>query len=180
MLRWIISRDRFLPIDRYLFGASTDFIISELNYLSMEDICRLDTAVTNTAAQAIWLNILRASNHRTIDNHEHSHESFRWVIERGTSPEYLIASGRGVKSVNVSILQDLDMPSLRNVWFCYSSIADEEILLIADGCPNLSKKISLVDCCGITDVSVKELVSYCYQLTFISNDGCYSITDGAI
>ena len=81
----------------------------------MENICRLDTAVTNTAAQAIWLNILRASNHRTIDNHEHSHESFRWVIERGTSPEYLIASGRGVKSVNVSILQDLDMPSLRNV-----------------------------------------------------------------
>ena len=43
-----------------LFNASIDSMISILNYLSMENICRVDAAVKNTTADR-W-HLLKASN----------------------------------------------------------------------------------------------------------------------
>ena len=55
----------------------------------MTNICRLDTAVTNTASCIIWLSVLRGTNHRTINCRKHSHGSIRWLAEWGISLEYL-------------------------------------------------------------------------------------------
>ena len=109
------SDEVILPSHCLLFRASTDSMISILSYLSMANICRLDTAVTNRAIRVIWLSVLRGSSHRTINNHKHSHESIRWLVERDISPEYLETSEREsiAKRINGGSLLGLDVSSLQ-------------------------------------------------------------------
>ena len=111
------SDEVILPSHCLLFRASTDSIISILSYLSMVNICRLDNAVTNRAIRVIWLSVLRSSNHRTINNHTHSHESIRWLVERGISPEYLETSERELiaNRINGVSLLGLDVSSLQKM-----------------------------------------------------------------
>ena len=142
MIRFMICSDEsesdktVIPSSCLLFIATTDSMISILSYLSMGNICRLDTAVTNTPLRVIWLSILRGKNHRTIDNHPHNHESIRWFVERGIRPEYL-KTGHDTWRINVGTLLGMDMSILRNIDYYCSSILDEDILSIAHGCPNL-------------------------------------------
>ena len=135
-----------------LFRTSYDSIISILSYLSMGNLCRLDIAVTNTASRVIWLGILRGKNHCTINYHKHNHESIRWLIARGISPERLEANdniGTACK-INGRTLLGLDISSLRNISLCNSKIVDEEVSLVAHGCPKLTE-ISLLNCHDITE-----------------------------
>ena len=53
------SDEVILPSHCLLFRASTDSMISILSYLSVVNICRLDTAVTNRAIRVIWLSVLQ-------------------------------------------------------------------------------------------------------------------------
>ena len=97
-----------------LFRASTDSMISILNYLSLANICRLDTTVTNRVIRVIWLSVLRGTNHHSINNHKHSHESIRLLVEREISPEYLETSDRRCVAckVNGGSLLSLDISFL--------------------------------------------------------------------
>ena len=184
MLHLAIGSDRsqsdvvILPSSCHLFRASADSIISILSYLSMENICRLDTAVTNTAARAIWLSILRDTSHRAIRTHKHSHESIRWLVERSIRPEYLETSDKKCfgDRVNGMTLLGLDTSSLRNIRLCYSRIQDKDILSLAHGCSNLTE-IGLFDCCNITDESMISLARCCRQLISVDVEKCSNITD---
>ena len=129
-----------------LFKAGDDSVIPILSYLSIVNICRLDTALTNAAARVNWLRILRRKNHRTINNHKHSNRSIIWLVERGISPEYLEIDG----TINISNRMNgvaflgLNISSLRSVTFCQCKNDDEDMLPIAHGCPNL-REIRLYD-----------------------------------
>ena len=161
-----------------LFRASADLMASILSYLSMANICRFDTAVTNRVTRVIWLSLLRGTNHHSINNHKHSHESIRWLVERGISPEYLETSDRRcvARSINRDTILGLDMSSLRTLSVYQCQIRDEDILSIAHGCPNLTG-IILGFCCDLTDVSILALARCCVQLTFIDAVGSSSMVD---
>ena len=172
------SDEATLATSCLLFRATNDSIMSILSYLSMANICSLDIAVTNSILRVIWLSILRGTSHRTISNHKHSHESIRWLVERGISPEYLQMSEDGsiANKIDGGTLLGLDISSLRNISLCRCDIGDEDILSIAHGCPNLTE-IRLLDCCDITDASMIALGRYCRQLIFIDIGGCTNISD---
>ena len=72
-----------------LFKASNDCLISILSYLSMENVCQLDIAVTNTAARVSWLSSLQMTNHLMINEYTHSNGSIRWLVGRGVKLESL-------------------------------------------------------------------------------------------
>ena len=157
------SDEALLPSCCLFFTASTDSMVSILSYLTMVNMCRLDIAATNTASRIMWLSVLRGMNHRAIDNHKHSHESIRWFVERGINPQYLEISdsmlersdsvGSIASRINGSTFLGLNMSLLRNISLCRSKIGDEEVLLLAHGCPNLIE-IGLDSCCDITDASM--------------------------
>ena len=173
-----LSDEAISPSHCLLFRASYDSIISILSYLSMGKLCRLDIAVTNTALRVIWLGILRGKNHCTINYHKHNHESIRWLIARGISPERLEASYDTdiTGKINGRTLLDLDISSLRNISLWNSKIGDEEVSLVAHGCPKLTE-ISLLNCHDITDASMIALARCYRQLIFIDIGGCCNITD---
>ena len=170
MLSFVNGRDESWSDETILpyclqFRSSNDSIISILTYLSMANICWLDTAVTNTASRIIWLSVLRGMNHRTINNHKHSHGSIRWLAERVISPEHSETSETVIiaNKINGSTLLGLDISSLRSIIFSHCKIGDEEVFLIAHGCPNLTE-ITLTACCGITDASMRPLGRCCRRL----------------
>ena len=181
MIRFMICSDEsesdktVIPSSCLLFIATTDSMISILSYLSMANICRLDTAVTNTPLRVIWLSILRGKNHRTIDKHYHNNKSIRWFVERGIRPEYLKTSKVDWR-INGGALLGMDMSILRYIDSYNSAILDEDILSIAHGCPNLAE-IRLHYCLNITDASMVALGRRCRQLIFIDVEECRQITD---
>ena len=184
MLRLMTASDQsqadnaILPSYCLLFKTTTDSITSILSYMSMVNICRLDTAVTNTASRAIWLSILRGTSHHSINNHKHSHGSIRWLVERDISPEYLETNGKECIAckINGDALLGLDVSSLRIVSLCQCNIRDKDVLRIAGGCPSLTD-IRLGNCHDITDASMIALARCCRQLIFIDIGGCSNITD---
>ena len=132
-------------------------MLSILIYLDIgvESVCHVDVAVTNTAERVIWLTILSANYFVMFSEHEHCEESIRWLVKRGIRLESLKVRYRAgeTERINVSTILDLDISSLRYINLKGTSIEDEGVLLIADGCPELAE-ISLSGCGRVTDASI--------------------------
>ena len=181
MLRFMTASDQLqsyedlFPAYCLLFRASTDSIMSILSYLSMTNICRLDAVVTNTSSRIIWLSVSRGTNHRTINNHKHSHGSKRWLVEWGISPEYLETNDTRLipEEKDRGTLLGLDISSPRNISLRRYKIGDEVVLSIAHGSPNL-EEIKLTACYDITDACMIAL-GKCCQLIFIDIERCNNI-----
>ena len=163
-----------------LFGASNDCLSLILSYLSIESICCIDIAVTNTAARLIWLNSLHVNNYPAIDEYEHCHESIRWLVKRDISPRRLNRRGSGGVRIYGRILVGLSISSLRHIDFCDCYIEEDDILFLVYGCPHLTD-ICLNGCSGVTDQSVISLGRYCPQLVSIDIGGSHDkITDDGL
>ena len=151
-----------------LFGANDDWMISFLSYLSIQSICRLDVAVSDTTSRVTWLGILCMVNHYTIDEYSHSNQSIRWLVRRGMRLIKLTVRGGGGYGDKVygSTLLGLNVSSLRYISLSHCDIGDNEVLLIAHGCPHLVE-ISLSKCQEVTDKCMIELVECCHELISI-------------
>ena len=118
---------------------------------------------------------LRGTNHRTINNHKHSHGSKRWLVEWGISPEYLETNDTRLipEEKDRGTLLGLDISSPRNISLRRYKIGDEVVLSIAHGSPNL-EEIKLTACYDITDACMIAL-GKCCQLIFIDIERCNNI-----
>ena len=143
-------------------------MLSIISYLDIESVCHVDVAVTNTTERVIWLTILSANYFVIFSEHEHCEESIRWLVKRGIRLESLKVRYRAGETeiINVSTILDLDISSLRYINLKGTSIGDEGVLLIADGCPELAE-ISLSGCRRVTDASIIALGKSCHQLISI-------------
>ena len=143
-----------------LFKSSNDCIQSILGYLSIESICQLDVAVTNTAARVVWMSSLQLSSNLIISDCEHNEASIRWLATRGIRLESLeISDGQWFMSeLNGSALLGLNVSLLRDVSFRKCNIGDEEVTSLAHSCPYLSE-ICLYDCEDRKSVVRKECSS---------------------
>ena len=161
-----------------LFRTSNDLMTSILSYLGIGSICHIDIAVTNTRERTIWLAILSAHYLATLSEYEHCKESVRWLVKRGIRLEILKIKDKGLEidRIDGSTLLGLNMSSLRYVSFDGCSVRDEEVLLMANGCPQLAE-ICLSDCDGVTDASLISLGRCCNQLISIDVGRCKIITD---
>ena len=123
------------------------------------------------------MSVLRGTNHHSINNHNHSHESIRLLVEREISPEYLETSDRRCVAyrVNGSSLLGLDISFLRNLSLCQCQIGDENVFSMVHGSSILTE-IRLLDCCGITDASMIALGRYYRQLISIDVGRCDNIS----
>ena len=162
-----------------LFGANDDWMTSLLTYLSIEDICQLDVAVSDTTSRVTWLGILCMTNHYTIDEYSHSNQSIRWLVKREMRLKKLTVRGGdyGGEIVYGETLLGLNLSSLQYVSFYDCRIGENEVLLIAHGCPHLVE-IRLSGCDAVTDESMIELVEYCHELISIEVEDCVDIGSG--
>ena len=169
-----------LPIsDRsFLFKTSNDLMTLVLSYLDVQSICHIDIAVSNAAERHIWWTSLSVNHHVTFSKHEHCKESIRWLVKRDIRLERLKTKDMKWESdrINWSTLLGLNMSSLQYINVQRCSIGDEEVLLIAHGCPHLSE-IDIFDCKNITDVGISYLAASCSEMSRINLDNCSLITD---
>ena len=157
----------------HLFRASNDCLISILSYLGMKDVCRLDIAVTNSAARIIWMSSLQVTNQRTMNECTHNSGSIRWLVTRGVRLESLkVKDGRWFTlRMKCSALLGLDLSLLRDVSFRNCNIGDEEVIALAQECPHLSE-ICLHSCKNITDIGVSAIADNCPLLNSIDLSKC--------
>ena len=136
----------------FLFRMSNDLMTSVLSYLDIKSICHIDIAVSKAAERDVWLTGLSLNYLVTSSEHKHCKESIRWLAKRGIRLESLKIKDIKFETnrIDGSALLGLKMSSLKciNVQGC--SIGDEEVLLMANGCPHLVK-ICLSGCDGITN-----------------------------
>ena len=136
-----------------------DTIISKINfYATVFDLFSL--IVVNDDLSANYFDM--------FSEHEHCEESIRWLVKRGIRLKSLKVRYREEETerVNVSTILDLDISSLRYINLKGTSIGDEGVLLIADGCPELAE-ISLSCCYKLKDASIIALGKSCHQLISI-------------
>ena len=123
----------------FLFRTSNDLMTLVLSYLDIESICHIDIAVSNAAERNIWWTSLSVNCHATFSEYEHCEESIRWLVKRDIRLRSLRTKDMKWETDRIegSTLLGLNMSSLRciNVHGC--RIGDEEVSLIAHGCPHL-------------------------------------------
>ena len=162
----------------FLFRTSNDSMTLVLSYLDVQSICHIDIAVSNAAERHIWWTSLSLNHLPTFSEHEHCKESIRWLVKRDIRLERLKTKDMKWESdrINWSTLLGLNMSSLQYINVQRCSIGDEEVLLIAHGCPHLSE-IDIFDCKNITDVGISYLAASCSEMSNINLDNCSLITD---
>ena len=163
----------------FLFRGSNDLMTSVLSYLDIESICHIDTAVSNAAERPVWFTMLSVSKLAVFNEYEHCKESIRWLAKRDIILERLKTKRKRwpkMDSIDCSTLLGLNISSLRHINLHYSSIGDEEVFIIANGCPHLAE-ICLYGCHGITDASLMVLGMNCRHLISIDIVQCKNITD---
>ena len=162
----------------FLFRMSNDLMRSVRSYLDIKSICQIDIAVSNAAERDVWLTGLSLNYLVTFSEHKHCKESIRWLAKRGIRLESLKIKDIKFETnrIDGSALFGLKMSSLKciNVQGC--SIGDEEVLLMANGCPHLVE-ICLSGCDGITNASLITLGVNCRHLISIDIGRCKNITD---
>ena len=142
---------------------------SVLSYLDIESICHIDMAVSNAAERPVWLKVLSVSKLAVFNEYEHCKESVRWLAKRDIILEKLKTKEKRwqkMSSIDCSTLLGLNISSLQHINLHDSGIGDEEVFIIANGCPHLVE-ICLTGCDGITDASLIVLGMNCRHLISI-------------
>ena len=107
--------------------------------LDIESICHIDIAVSNATERHIWWTSLSVNDHTIFSEYEHCEESIRWLVKRDIRLRSLRTKDMKLETdrINGSTLLGLNMSSLRCINVQGSRIGDEEVSLIAHGCPHL-------------------------------------------
>lgn len=159
-------------------NESFDEILSLFSeYLSIEDISRLDVAICNKVRRQEFLTLIRSE--RFVINGEKQQKvgyiswlSFRSIQIRQLNCDRTISEHELMKIANCSkFLQKIKL-SNRN-------ITDRSIIKIAESCPNL-RILNLARCDRVTNRSVIKIAENCPDLKELNLSGCYSISDTSI
>ena len=151
-----------------------------LNYLPIRSICRLDTAITNSADRIVWLSILRVSHVDAIDkmihrgNKKGCNKLIRWLVSKDISLESLEVLGEQYGDANKINLYDVNLSSLLRIRFS-QNVKGIDLLSVAHGCPNLSE-ISLERCRGLRNESIIAFSKLCAKMRDIDISDSSMIT----
>jgi hypothetical protein len=169
-------------------------------YLSVQNICSVDIAMSSYYMRKQWLFILKSISCKAIDLWLHSHSSMRWVILRNIRVSQFFAdwgqsdkisdltfeaaringgrtlSGEEIKGESISLIWEQGK-YLKSIYLSgCQGITDAGLSALCYGCSQL-QVIFLSSCDGITDISLSALGHRCGQLKDISLTGCVRITD---
>ena len=163
-----------------LLNLSSQCMELVLNYLPIRSICRLDTAITNSADRIDWLSILRVSHVDAIDkmihrgNKKGCNKLIRWLVSKDISLESLEVLGEQYGDANKINLYDVNLSSLLRIRFS-QNVKGIDLLSVAHGCPNLSE-ISLERCRGLRNESIIAFSKLCAKMRDIDISGSSMIT----
>jgi hypothetical protein len=157
-------------LDEILFILFTE-------YLTIEDISRIDVAMCNTAKRKAFLNLIRSE--RCIFNSERGQKSgyILWLGLRSIQTKQLncdlTISYEELSKIAPSSkwLQKLDLFGCQN-------ISDTILIKIVESCPNLLR-LYLPLCFNITDKSVIRIAESCPNLVQLDLVGC-NISDNSV
>ena len=144
------------------------------DWLVVQDICRLDQAMTNMEERDHWLFLLQTvRSNPSMEAYEHNHCSIRWLITRGVSISHMVLKCNGLKSNTFNNFQMHSLKSVRtraieDFQGCSYRILDKTLVNISQGCPNL-ELIYLGDFITLTDNNMKQLQDFCPNLKTIGN-----------
>jgi hypothetical protein len=184
-----------LPIDvldYFLPNAILSKIFSES--LVLEDICRLDSAISNKKKRSVFLECLKCKYCFWIGdtNQDFSSQATFWLKKRSIKLRHLTC-GRITNDIAMNIGSfgsSLHWLSVTNMTydkdqiriskgFEGGNISDLGMVRLANGCPNLHT-LQLVGCHDITDIGVMTVTEKCPNLHTLNLDDCYNITNMSI
>ena len=150
-----------------LFGISDEnLILTIMSWLDLRDYGLLDLALTNVVERKRWMICLSSahlnSNLRTT---QCTHSLLRWLIKRKMQPEVITCNGSYGARDDLSFV-GIDNKSLHTLGIFSIDIMDAELLMIAQGCPQL-KDITLRSCRKISDTGLLALAVNLPGLTSI-------------
>jgi len=175
------------------------------DWLTLPDVVRFDTAVTNRKLRPLWQqHILKSLQSVGLDKHEHTPQSLDWIRRRCCRIRRLVtkesarativdscfaplaateetttpppsSSSSSSSSTLFPELTHLELGA-ENATHCNVSVAGIERLV--KGCPRLTH-ISLMHC-DANDAGVRHLAKHCPRLSSLSVKYCSKISDGCI
>jgi hypothetical protein len=169
--------------------------------LSLDDICRLDTAMCNKKRRPLFLEIVGSCVWQGDKNRELSSFAISWLYNRSIKIRHLkfkrsetdIAMkvsrfGSSLHQLSISDPNIVDESIIEIVANCLNlqsielldcSITDKSIIRLAECCPDLHS-IFVSFCANITDTSIIRLAEKCTKLQILDLSGCINITDASI
>ena len=134
-----------------LLGISDEnVILIIMSWLDLRDYGLLDLSLTNTVERKLWMICLSSAQLKfTLRTIYCTHSLLRWLIKRKMQPEVITCCGY------FSVIDDrsfvgIDNKLLHTIDLSGNKVTDAGILMIAQGCPQLTD-ISLRHCKKISD-----------------------------
>jgi Leucine Rich repeat len=150
-----------------LFGISDEnLILTIMSWLDLRDYGLLDLALTNTVERKRWMICLSSAHlNSNLWTTRCEHSLLRWLIKRKMQPEVITCNGSYGARVDLSFV-GIDNKLLRTLVLFTSDITDAELLMIAQGCPQL-EDITVRGCRKISDTGLLALAVNLPGLTSI-------------
>lgn len=167
-----------LYISSEMSNESIGGILSILaEYLSIEDISRLDIAICNKLKRQAFLTLIQSEIFILNGGKQQkrgfiSWLSVRYIHIRQLDCDRLISEHEFIKIANCGKF-------LHKIKLSNRNINDMSIIKIAENCPNL-RTLNLTRIDRVTDRSIVKIAEKCRLLEELILSGCYLITDSSI
>mmetsp|Transcript_34975 Transcript_34975/g.33252 ORF Transcript_34975/g.33252 Transcript_34975/m.33252 type:complete len:210 (-) Transcript_34975:13-642(-) len=174
----ISSLPESLLIPSVMSNESIGEILSVFSeYLSIEDISRLDVAICNKIKRQVFLTLVQSEKFILKGEKQQKRGFITWLSARFINVrqlecDRLISEHEFIKIANCGRFIEKIKLSNRN-------INDMSIIKIAEYCPNL-RMLDLTRIDRVTDRSILKIAERCLKLEVLILVGCYLITDVSI
>jgi hypothetical protein len=174
----ISSLPESLLIASVMSNESVGEILSMFSeYLSIEDVSRLDVAICNKIKRQIFLTLVQSEKFILNGGKQQKRGFITWLSARCINIrqldcDRLISEHEFVKIANCGKYMEKIKLSNRN-------INDMSIIKIAENCHNL-RMLDLTRIDRVTDRSILKIAERCLKLETLILSGCYLITDVSI
>jgi hypothetical protein len=175
-----------------------NIILSEIfsKLLSLQDICRLDSAICNTRRRPLFLGIIRSESCIFLGDRDWDFTFARLLLGtrqiqiRQLKCDQKISwlSTQQIKIRHLKCCQMTDHLAIKISCFgsalhwlsiADSNMIDESLINITNGCPGL-ESVTLTGCVNISDRSIVKLAEGCLNLKSLDIVCCYRITEMGI
>jgi len=173
------------------------------DWLTLADVVRFDTAVTNKKLRPLWQqHILKSLQSIGLDKHEHTPQSLEWIRRRCCRIRKLVTKESARASIvdacfaPLAVTEEIAAPpssssssssslfpelthlelGAENATHCNVTVSGLERLV--KGCPRLTH-ISLMHC-DTNDAGVRHIAKHCPRLVSLSVKYCSKISDACI